>query len=696
MDVSSDHYGTVLQATSRVGNVEIVVPRLQHRMDVSSDHYGTVLQAASRVGNVEIVECLFRAGADVNILQGIHGTALRAAVIGGHEELVRRLIAHGADVNLCHEDGRASSVLHLALKSNNPEMFKALLVAGADIKNSHQQHILITVCKIGDATLVEHLLGSGVDINVSESTSSYRSSTSIDEVSPLNAACAEGHLSVVRLLLDYGADIEESNESSATPLMSAVRGNHLPVVRLLLTAGANVYHATHAKPLSEAAKESRLEIVKEPLSIAIENNALAEARGSRHGMILELLLEALSGALHEAQVLSETFSAAMNDGDDEMARLLLEHGLPPSFEMLRQACAAGALETVRMLVDNGIDIDEDDGNDALLLHVAATHSNPDIVQFLIDRGANVMLRSAKYGSPLIAALEGTMASVLRSRSQSESCQSLADQLPLPRSTSRSMWESRGELRYRKVLQCEQIVRSLFDAGAEMDTTIRSFGNALHLASYMGSEVIVRQLLERMENVNIFGGYFESPLIAGLKGNHARIVELLLNRDIDVNRASPEHGSALHVACVQGSKKFIQTLLEHGADINAYDDKLGSVLAVAASPGLHPWKSGKVGEKRTILELLLRHESKVQIRDSDLLAAASWMSEPYYDNGPYTSSFLNLLFEFGKTMEFTSKFKETLDEKLHGLDERRISHWPGDQMSEEDFRKLFYRLEKQPT
>ena len=667
----------------------------QHGVDVSSDHYGTVLQAASRVGNLEIVECLFKAGANVNILQGVHGSALRAAVIGGHEELVRSLITRGADVNLCHGHRRPSSVLHLALKSKNPKIFKALLVAGADIKNPHQQHILITVCKIGDATLVEHLLGSGVDINVSESTSSYRPRTSNDGVSPLNAACAGGHLSVVRLLLDYGADIEQSNESSATPLMSAVRGNHLPVVRLLLKAGANVYHATHAKPLSEAAKESRLKIVKEPLSIAIENNALAEARGSRHGMIPELLLEALSGALHEAQVLSETFSAAMNDGDDEIARLLLEHGLPPSFEMLRQACAAGALETVRMLVDNGIDIDEDDGNDAPLLHVAATHSNPDIVQFLIDRGANVMLRSAKYGSPLIAALEGTMASVLRRRSQSKSCQSLAGQLlhPYSRHGIRSMNPKKPG--YKEVSQCEQIVRSLFDAGAKMDTTIRNFGNALHLASYMGSEVIVRQLLERMENVNIFGGYFESPLIAGLKGNHARIVELLLNRDIDVNRTSPEHGSALHVACAQGRKKLIQTLLDHGADINAYDDKRGSVLAIAASPGLHPWEPGKIEEKRLIVDLLLRHKPKIQIRVSDLLAAASWMVDP--DDGiRYTSSFLEVLFEYGKTVEFTSKFKEDLDEKLHGLDERRISHWLGDQTSAKNIRELFYRLERQTT
>ena len=111
-----------IESNSSSSDQDSVESRSQYRMDVSSYHYGIVLQAASRIGNVEIVECLFKAGADVNILQGVHGTALRAAVIGGHEELVRSLIARGADVNLCHGHRRPSSVLHLALKSSNPEV----------------------------------------------------------------------------------------------------------------------------------------------------------------------------------------------------------------------------------------------------------------------------------------------------------------------------------------------------------------------------------------------------------------------------------------------------------------------------------------------------------------------------------------------------------------------------------------------
>ena len=244
-----------------------------------------------------------------------------------------------------------------------------------------------------------------------------------------------------------------------------------------------------------------------------------------------------------------------------------------------------------------------------------------------------MLCSTKYGSPLIAALEGYMAPFLRSHSQSESCRSLANQLPLPES---KLWKSGRfycvEPGYKEVLQCERIVRSLFSAGATMDTTIRNFGNALHLASYMGSEEILHQLVKRMEDVNTFGGYFGSPLIAALAGYHLTVVELLLDRNIEINRSSPEHGSALRYACAHSSKQIVQSLLDHGADINAYDDKHGSALAAAASPDTYSRKgTGSIEEQRAIVELLLHHEPRVQIRECDLLAAASG---GYRGDGPH--------------------------------------------------------------
>ena len=635
-------YCLLAQMACMVGDIECVDLLLQRGMDVnfSGYHYGTALQAASRVGNVEIVERLLESGAEPDILHGVHGTALRAAVIQGHEDLVRLLITHGADVNLRYNDN-SDSVLHLALGSKNDAIFKLLIDAGADMNIATSKlHVLILACRHGKAALVELLLASGVDVSVSRTKSESRAYIPYEEATPLHAACANSHLPVVQLLVDHGADIEKTNQSSATPLIAAIRANDLSIIRSLLDAGANVNHAVDVTPLSEAAEKCELEIIEELLSAgaiiggpSTKENALARACRSRRHIVAELLLAKIWDNEYEVEIRSEALSVAIERGNHEMVRLLLEHGTSPSFETLRQACVVGVLEVVKVLIDTGIDVNEDDGNDSPLLHVAACHSRPDIVQFLIGRGANTMLRSATYGCPLIAALEGTMAHFLRSRWQPESCRSLA--MKLPRHNIRGMTETPKTPGYKEVLQCEQTVRFLFDASAEMDTAVRDFGNALHLASYVGSEVIVRQLLERTEDINIIGGYFESPLIAGIAGDHPTIVDLLLNRGSDVNQFLPEHGSALHYACGHGSERLTQDLLNHGADINAYDDKHSSVLAAVLSrssqgfsrPPLRGRGIRSTDEQRPIIELLLRHEPKVQIRECDLLAAASHIHDP---------------------------------------------------------------------
>jgi len=649
-------YGLLAQMACVAGDQDCIKLLLQHGMDVDTAgyYYGTALQAACRVGNIAITQYLLSSGANVNILQGAHATALRAATLGGHEELVRILIASGADVNLCYKD-RDKSVLHLALASKNQAVFKTLLFSNADVntQSKNQDHILIGTCKHGDATLVELLLSNDVDVNIlgTEHSPHYSDvnilgtehspfySGWLEEATPLHAACTAGHIAVVQILLNHKADIEKTNESSPTPLFAAIRNNHLSVVRQLLCAGANVNYAVQGSPLFEAAEDCKLEILELLLSAgaiiggpSTKANALAKASYSSQHLAIERLLEALSGTRYEAEICDEALSAAVKGGNDEVVCLLLERGASPTFEILRQACAAGMLEAVRMLVDAGIDVNQDNGDDALLLHVAASHSRPRIVRFLIDQGANSKLYSTKYGSPLVAAMEGSMAPFLRARSQAQACQSLAKQLPLPEPLNKHFYRVGGKTSQQKpghkeFSDGEQVVRNLLDTDAEIDASIRKFGNALHLASYMGSSSIVRQLLGRMKNINIFGGYFGSPLIAALKGDHRDIVELLLDQDINVNWYSLEHGCALHYACRYRSKKLIQILLDHGADVNTIHDKCGSALAAAANPNegraIPSGDTRSSEEKRAVVELLLRHEPKVQIMECDLSAAASW-------------------------------------------------------------------------
>ena len=56
---------------------------------------------------------------------------------------------------------------------------------------------------------------------------------------PLYLAAMKGHIEVVKLLLDKGADISVAHADGWTPLNAAATRGHLEVVKLLLDKGAD-------------------------------------------------------------------------------------------------------------------------------------------------------------------------------------------------------------------------------------------------------------------------------------------------------------------------------------------------------------------------------------------------------------------------------------------------------------------------
>ena len=60
-----------------------------------------------------------------------------------------------------------------------------------------------------------------------------------DGETPLFIATAEGHLEIVRLLLQEGADKDKGDNSGETPLFMASIQGHLEIVRLLIQEGAD-------------------------------------------------------------------------------------------------------------------------------------------------------------------------------------------------------------------------------------------------------------------------------------------------------------------------------------------------------------------------------------------------------------------------------------------------------------------------
>uniref|UniRef100_A0A8C7E3P3 Uncharacterized protein n=1 Tax=Naja naja TaxID=35670 RepID=A0A8C7E3P3_NAJNA len=130
-------------------------------------------------------------------------TPLIAAAYMGHGGIVALLLSHGAHVDHADTDGRT-----------------ALSVAAMCIPVSQ-----------GCAKVVELLLDHGASPGQADR----------DNVTPLLVAACEGHVDVVELLLEAGAEVDQDGH---IPLMLAAREGHTDAVR----GGRNATGVSEASP----------------------------------------------------------------------------------------------------------------------------------------------------------------------------------------------------------------------------------------------------------------------------------------------------------------------------------------------------------------------------------------------------------------------------------------------------------------
>jgi uncharacterized protein len=77
----------------------------------------------------------------------------------------------------------------------------------------------------------------------------------------LYIACETGHLEVVRLLVDAGANVDKWDKGDDTPLSIASQEGHYEIVRLLVDAGADLDNDV-GRPLESARRCHHDDIVE--------------------------------------------------------------------------------------------------------------------------------------------------------------------------------------------------------------------------------------------------------------------------------------------------------------------------------------------------------------------------------------------------------------------------------------------------
>ncbi|NDE15763.1 hypothetical protein EBZ80_12620 [bacterium] len=217
----------------------------------------------------------------------------------------------------------------------------------------------------------------------------------------------------VRRLLENGRDPNERLSGNQTPLHRAVLRSS-EAVRLLLDAGADLYLRDDYQrtPLQLAALLNSVEpariILRRNPHLANDTLRLAAYSWSNDMILLSLEYEAdVNHHFLESQETTPLhISIGGYGGGVETIRLLLgrganiEAGDVRNHRPLHYAVTQQNTDILRELLDRGADPNAQSNTDRTPLHEAAIHNNRDNIRLLLERGANPDARSDTGRTPL--------------------------------------------------------------------------------------------------------------------------------------------------------------------------------------------------------------------------------------------------------------------------------------------------------
>ncbi len=193
------------------------------------------LIAAAERGDTAEVNRLLSAGADIDSKDGRGRTAVMAATHGNKPAVVQALIAAGANIHL--QDNKQDNPFLYAGAEGLLDILKLTIDAGADVKltNRYNGTALIPASEHGYVDIVRELLTrTAIDVN----HVNRLGWTALMEAIVLGGG-GTNHQTVVRLLLEHGADPNIPDKEGVTALAHAESRGFKEIARMLRDAGAH-------------------------------------------------------------------------------------------------------------------------------------------------------------------------------------------------------------------------------------------------------------------------------------------------------------------------------------------------------------------------------------------------------------------------------------------------------------------------
>ncbi|OQR86166.1 hypothetical protein ACHHYP_10879 [Achlya hypogyna] len=292
--------------------------------------------------------------------------------------------------------------------------------------------MLCSAAAAGNTSDVARLLNKGVDPNATDKTMAKRATTALYEAaingqeattrqllqagadpnlvtarneSALFGAATHGRVEVVPILIEAGADLNAPDQRGTTPLGIAAKLGHTAIVQLLLDAGANVNQKDNYVVVCAMRLSPRTQAGATPLALAASHGHVGAIKALLHASapIPRSVRYPLLRAPHftHSQALVKAASVAALGNHTAAVDVLLKVRTQEE-----QSLQAGDAGQVGQLLAQGANADTISAEGATPLTAAVSLGRTDIVDLLLEAGADIRLRNQEGDNPLICAIKG--------------------------------------------------------------------------------------------------------------------------------------------------------------------------------------------------------------------------------------------------------------------------------------------------
>ena len=322
----------------------------------------TPLHLATQQKNFNIIKLLLGHKAKINETSNKLETALHIAAREGYDDLAEFLIFHGAETDIKNKDGYTP--LHFAMKY--PKIVNLLLKHGAklDETTNCQDTVLHLAVLNGCEGVAEILLSRNASVNAKD----------INGFTPLHLASKENKINIVSLLLQNGAKINETTRALEMPLHIAAKNGHTEIVQTLISNGAPInsrnrhgftplYHSVKVYLEGEQLERER----KAPLVYGLQDTKISTHR----------LIQIVEVLLKNSADINTLYATSPYITTQET--------------LLHMAVGKCNFNMVQLLMDYGANINAKgtDPHECTPLLKAVNLNNTNIVEILLQNGANL-------------------------------------------------------------------------------------------------------------------------------------------------------------------------------------------------------------------------------------------------------------------------------------------------------------------